>query len=130
MKTRRSASGRWIQDWEPENEEFWEREGRRIARRNLVISVLSEHIGFSVWSLWSVLVLFMSPEIGLGFAPEEKFLLVVVPTLVGAVLRLPYSYAVTRFGGRNWTVFASAVLLVPTVLALVFVQRPGTPLWV
>ncbi|MFD8107982.1 nitrate/nitrite transporter [Streptomyces microflavus] len=130
MKTRRSASGRWIQDWEPENEEFWERAGRRIARRNLVISVLSEHIGFSVWSLWSVLVLFMSPEIGLGFAPEEKFLLVVVPTLVGAVLRLPYSYAVTRFGGRNWTVFASAVLLVPTVLALVFVQRPGTPLWV
>ncbi|MEU8774972.1 nitrate/nitrite transporter [Streptomyces sp. NPDC048606] len=130
MKTRRPASGRWIEGWDPENEEQWERSGRRIARRNLVLSVLSEHIGFSVWSMWSVLVLFMSPEIGLGFTPGEKFLLVVVPTLVGAVLRLPYSYAVTRFGGRNWTVFASTVLLVPAVLAFVFVQRPGTPLWV
>ncbi|MEU7553461.1 nitrate/nitrite transporter [Streptomyces sp. NPDC044571] len=126
----RPATGRWIEDWDPENEEFWQRSGKRTARRNLILSVLSEHIGFSVWSMWSVLVLFMSPAIGLGFTPSQKFLLVVVPTLVGAALRLPYSYAVTRFGGRNWTVFASAVLLVPTLAAFFFVQRPGTPLWV
>ncbi|MEV4442155.1 nitrate/nitrite transporter, partial [Streptomyces sp. NPDC049577] len=121
---------RRIEDWDPEDEEFWERGGKHIARRNLILSIASEHIGFSVWSMWSVLVLFMSPAIGLGFSPGEKFLLVVTPTLVGAVLRLPYSYAVTRFGGRNWTVFASLVLLVPTLLAVYFVQRPGTPLWV
>ncbi|WP_329314073.1 NarK/NasA family nitrate transporter [Streptomyces sp. NBC_01278] len=126
----RPAAGRWIEDWDPENEEFWQRTGKRTARRNLALSVLSEHIGFSVWSMWSVLVLFMSPAIGLGFAPSEKFLLVVVPTLVGAALRLPYSYAVTRFGGRNWTVFASGILLVPALAAFWFVRQPGTPLWV
>ncbi|MCP3755182.1 MFS transporter [Streptomyces sp. TBY4] len=130
MKPARPETGRWIEDWDPENEEFWQRSGRKTARRNLILSVLSEHIGFSVWSMWSVLVLFMSPEIGLGFTPAEKFLLVIVPTLVGALLRLPYSYAVTRFGGRNWTVFSTAVLLVPTLAALWFVQQPGTPLWV
>ncbi|MEU9593571.1 nitrate/nitrite transporter [Streptomyces sp. NPDC048219] len=101
-----------------------------MARRNLVVSVLCEHVSFSLWSMWSVLVLFMSPRIGHDFDAGEKFLLVVVPTLVGAVLRLPYSHAVTRFGGRDWTVFATAVLLVPTTLALYFVHRPGTPLWV
>ncbi|MPY54026.1 NarK/NasA family nitrate transporter [Streptomyces sp. K1PN6] len=101
-----------------------------MARRNLALSVLSEHVGFCVWSMWSVLVLFMSPRIGLDFAPDEKFLMVVVPTLAGALLRLPYSFAVTRFGGRNWTVFASLALLVPAVAATYFVQRPGTPLWV
>ncbi|MGH3887047.1 MAG: nitrate/nitrite transporter [Pseudonocardiaceae bacterium] len=121
---------RWIKGWDPEDEDFWERGGKRIAQRNLILSIFSEHIGFSIWSMWSVLVLFMSPAIGLGFGPGEKFLLVVTPTLVGAVLRLPYSYAVTRFGGRNWTVFSSAILLVPTLLALYFVQQPGTPLWV
>ncbi|MFD3869489.1 MFS transporter [Streptomyces sp. NPDC058623] len=120
----------WITEWHPEDQVFWERTGHRVARRNLWISVLSEHIGFSVWSMWSVLVLFMSPEIGFDFTKAEKFLLVVTPTLVGAVLRLPYSSAVTRFGGRNWTVFASGVLLVPCALAAYFVQRPGTPLWV
>ncbi|HEX5568973.1 MAG TPA: nitrate/nitrite transporter [Streptomyces sp.] len=117
-------------NWDPEDRAAWEAGGKRIARRNLVLSIFSEHIGFSVWSLWSVMVLFMSPENGFGFSAAEKFLLVVVPVLVGSVLRLPYSYAVTRFGGRNWTIFASAVLLVPTLLALYFVQRPGTPLWV
>ncbi|MET8682024.1 nitrate/nitrite transporter [Streptomyces sp. NPDC004647] len=130
MTTTVTNSGRWIEDWDPEDETCWEHGGKHIARRNLLLSVFSEHIGFSVWSIWSVLVLFMSPEIGLGFDPGEKFLLVVTPTLVGAALRLPYSYAVTRFGGRNWTVFSSAILLVPTLLALYFVQRPGTPLWV
>ncbi|MFI0501927.1 nitrate/nitrite transporter [Streptomyces albogriseolus] len=124
------ASRRRIEHWDPEDEEFWERTGKHVARRNLVLSVLSEHIGFSIWSMWSVLVLFMSPAIGLGFAPSEKFLLVVTPTLVGALLRLPYSYAVTRFGGRNWTVFSSVLLFVPVLPALYFVQRPGTPLWV
>lgn len=130
MTSAPSARGRWIENWDPEDEEQWERGGRRVARRNLVLSVLSEHIGFSVWSMWSVLVLFMSPKIGLDFAPDEKFLMVVVPTLAGALLRLPYSYAVTRFGGRNWTVFASLLLLVPTLLTVHFVQRPGTELWV
>ncbi|MCX4696562.1 MFS transporter [Streptomyces sp. NBC_01408] len=130
MSATRSAKGRWIEDWDAEDEQYWERGGKRIARRNLFLSVASEHIGFSIWSMWSVLVLFMTPEIGLGFAPDEKFLLVVTPTLVGALLRPPYSWAVTRFGGRNWTVFASAILLVPTLATVWFIQQPGTPLWV
>ncbi|MFF8829505.1 MFS transporter [Streptomyces sp. NPDC015131] len=128
--TGRASRKGWIEGWDPEDEDFWERTGRRVARRNLAVSLLAEHIGFSVWSMWSVLVLFMSPEIGLGFTAGEKFLLVVVPTLVGAALRLPYSAAVTRFGGRGWTVFASLVLLVPAALTAYFVGRPGTPLWV
>lgn len=126
----RSRPGRWIAGWNPENEEFWESSGKYVARRNLILSIFSEHLGFSIWSIWSVMVLFMSPKIGLPFDASQKFLLVSTPTLVGSILRLPYSYAVTRFGGRNWTIFSSAILLVPTVLALIFVQQPHTPLWV
>ncbi len=88
--TRRS--GRWIERWDPEDEAFWQATGERIARRNLWFSVLSEHIGFSVWTLWSVLVLFMGPEYGL--TPADKFLLTSVVTLVGAVVRVPYTFAV------------------------------------
>lgn len=128
--TRPPRTRRWIEGWNPEDEEFWERTGRRVARRNLWLSVASEHIGFSVWSMWSVLVLFMSPAIGLDFSAGEKFLLVIVPTMTGALLRLPYSYAVTRWGGRDWTVVASVLLLIPSLGAVFFVQRPGTPLWV
>ncbi|KUO15327.1 nitrate/nitrite transporter [Streptomyces dysideae] len=114
-----------IQHWDPENEEFWRRTGRRVAMRNLAFSILAEHVGFSVWSLWSVLVLFLGPEYGLSAA--DKFLLVSTPTLVGAVLRIPYTLAVVWFGGRTWTVVSAAVLLVPTLLAAVFLH-PGTSL--
>jgi NNP family nitrate/nitrite transporter-like MFS transporter len=115
----------WIEKWEPENTEFWQASGRRIANRNLVFSIFAEHIGFSIWSLWSVMVLFMGPEYGLTVA--DKFLLTSTPTLVGAVLRIPYNLAVARFGGRNWTIVSAALLLVPAALAAV-VMHPGTSL--
>jgi NNP family nitrate/nitrite transporter-like MFS transporter len=108
--------------WDPENDELWAAGGRRIARRNLAYSILSEHIGFSVWSLWSVLVLFLGPAYHVDAA--GKFLLTSTPTLVGAALRLPYTFAVTRFGGRNWTVFSALILLVPCALAATMV-KPG-----
>ncbi|MFI5612380.1 nitrate/nitrite transporter [Amycolatopsis sp. NPDC051903] len=115
----------WIEHWEPEDETFWESTGKRIARRNLWFSVFAEHIGFSIWTLWSVVVLFMGPAY--GFSAADKFLLVSTPTLVGAVMRLPYTFAVAKFGGRNWTIFSAALLLVPTVLTAI-VLHPGTSL--
>ncbi|MGW8380056.1 nitrate/nitrite transporter [Streptomyces sp. ODS28] len=114
---------RWITRWDPEDTAFWERTGRRIAHRNLFLSVLSEHIGFSVWSLWSVMVLFMGPEYGVD--PAGKFFLISVATLVGAFVRVPYTFAVARFGGRNWTVISASLLLAPTVAAYA-VMEPGT----
>ncbi|GAA2643441.1 MULTISPECIES: nitrate/nitrite transporter [Streptomyces] len=115
--------GRWIERWDPEDETFWKETGERTARRNLVYSVFSEHIGFSIWSLWSVMVLFMGPAYGID--PAGKFFLIATATCVGGLVRVPYTFAVARFGGRNWTVFSAVLLLVPTVAAIV-VMEPGT----
>jgi MFS transporter, NNP family, nitrate/nitrite transporter len=119
--------GRWIDHWDPEDSGFWERTGAKVANRNLWFSIFSEHIGFSIWTMWSVLVLFMGPEYGIDAA--GKFFLVAVPTLVGSILRLPYTMAPARFGGRNWTIVSAALLLIPTILAAI-VMQPGTPYWV
>ncbi|MBI2710984.1 MAG: NarK/NasA family nitrate transporter [Actinobacteria bacterium] len=120
-----SRRGRWIDDWRPEDEAFWASTGARVAKRNLVFSILSEHIGFSVWTMWSALVLFLGKDY--GFTPAQKFLLTSTPALVGSVLRIPYTFAVARFGGRTWTVISGAALLVPCLAALV-VLRPGVSL--
>lgn len=85
--------------------------------------MLSEHIGFSIWTMWSVMVLFMGPEYGL--TPADKFMLTSMVTLVGAVVRVPYTFAVAIFGGRNWTIVSASLLLIPSVAAFV-VMKPGT----
>ena len=120
-----AARARWIDDWRPEDPAFWAATGQRTARRNLLFSILAEHIGFSVWTMWSVLVLFLGPKY--GFKPQDKFLLTAVPALVGSVLRLPYTFAVATFGGRNWTVVSALLLLAPLGLMLV-VLEPGVHL--
>ncbi|MEV2276867.1 nitrate/nitrite transporter [Nocardiopsis sp. NPDC049922] len=119
----------WITHWDPEDPAFWRETGRPIAKRNLWASILSEHIGFSVWSIWSVLALFMTPATGFDWAPEQKFLLVSLVALVGAILRVPYTLAVPIFGGRNWTIISASLLLIPTALAFYLIQNPDTPYW-
>ncbi|MEU7905617.1 nitrate/nitrite transporter [Actinoplanes sp. NPDC049118] len=118
----RTVRGHWIDDWRPEDPAFWEHTGARIAKRNLIFSIFSEHIGFSVWTMWSVLVLFLGPAYGID--PAGKFMLTAVPALVGAALRIPYTFAVARFGGRNWTIISASLLLIPAVLAA-FLIEPG-----
>ena len=120
--------GRWIDDWRPEDPAFWAAGGAKVARRNLVVSVFTEHIGFSIWSLWSVLVLFLTPKYGISSvattAAAQKFTLITLPTALGAFVRLPYTFAVATFGGRNWTVISALMLLIP-VGATAIVLHPG-----
>jgi NNP family nitrate/nitrite transporter-like MFS transporter len=121
-------SGRWIDDWRPEDPAFWADGGARVARRNLVWSIFAEHLGFSVWMIWSVSSALLA-GVGFGFSAGQLFVLVAIPSLVGALLRLPYTLAVPRFGGRNWTLFSALALLVPTAGYAVAVTHTGTPYW-
>ena len=115
-------------DWDPEDAAAWEDGNNRIARRNLIWSVIAEHVGFSIWSIWSVMVLFMPASV-YGFSAGDKFLLAATATLVGACLRFPYTFATARFGGRNWTIFSAFVLLIPTIGTILLLANPGLPLW-
>ena len=128
-EARRRRTARWIDHWEPEDPEFWESGGKSVARRNLIWSIFAEHLGFSVWLLWSVSAAMLA-GVGFDFTPQQLFFLVAVPNLVGSLLRLPYTFAVPKFGGRNWTVASAALLIIPTVLFVIVVQRPDTPYWV
>ena len=119
---------RWIATWDPEDEAFWASTGKRVAWRNLVWSVLAENIGFSVWLMWSVVAARL-PGSGFHYTTEQLFALVALPGLVGAIMRFPYTFAVPRFGGRNWTVVSALLLLVPTVSLACLVVRPETPFW-
>jgi nitrate/nitrite transporter NarK len=122
--------GTTIDEWHPEDEEFWESGGgKQVARRNLIWSIFAEHLGFSVWLLWSVSAAMLA-KVGFDFTAQQLFFLVAVPNLVGSLIRIPYTFAVPKFGGRNWTVVSALLLLIPTLLFVWAVQNPSTPYWV
>jgi NNP family nitrate/nitrite transporter-like MFS transporter len=112
--------GRWIEKWSPEDEAFWEATGRRIARKNLAFSIFAEHLGFSIWVLWTIVVINLS-NIGIVLSVPEQFWLTALPNLIGAALRIPYTFAVPRFGGRAWTTFSAGLLLLPALLVAIVV---------
>jgi len=125
MSTRSTS---WISEWNPEDETFWKSTGKRVAQRNLIWSIFAEHIGFSVWLIWSIVATKL-PQAGFHYTTEQLFQLVALPGLIGALIRFPYTFAVTTFGGRNWTIFSSAVLFIPTIALAYFVTKPDTPFW-
>src|ERR671931_1653001 len=112
--------GRWIDRWEPEDETFWASSGRAIARKNLALSIFAEHLGFSVWVLWTIVVLNLG-NVGIALSLSQLFWLTAAPNLVGSFLRIPYTFAVPRFGGRLWTGISASLLLIPCVLLAVVV---------
>ena len=118
----------WIADWNPEDQAFWNSKGKFIARRNLIWSIVAEHIGFSVWLIWSIVATKL-PAAGFHYSTDELFQLVAIPGLIGSLMRFPYTFAVTTFGGRNWTIFSASVLLIPTFGLAWFVSEPNTPFW-
>ncbi|WP_328996634.1 MFS transporter [Kribbella sp. NBC_01245] len=121
--------GRWIDAWDPEDPKFWAEKGRKVARRNLWPSIFAEFLGFSVWQLWSIVVVSL-PVAGFAYTTDQMFWLIALPSLVGATLRLPYTFAVPKFGGRNWTLVSALLLLIPASGLAFFVSRPDTPFWV
>ena len=118
-----TASPRWIRDWNPEDETFWQSTGKRIARRNLFWSILAENIGFSVWLVWSVVATRLN-KVGFHYTTDQLFPLVAMPGLVGSLMRFPYTFAVPRFGGRNWTIVSALLILIPASTLALLVGRP------
>lgn len=132
------GKGRWIERWTPEDEVFWEAKGKAIAFRNLIFSIVAEHIGFSIWMLWSIVVVRMYGTFddagnlvatganGWALTAEQGLTLLAVASGVGAFLRIPYTFAVPVFGGRNWTVISALLLIIPTAGLAWVVGRPET----
>jgi NNP family nitrate/nitrite transporter-like MFS transporter len=118
-----------LEDWRPEDPVFWEATGRRIARRNLWLSIPSLLLSFAVWMVWSVVVAKL-PAVGFRLTTDQLFWLAALPALSGATLRIFYSFVVPIFGGRFWTTLATWSLMIPALGIGFAVQNPDTPYWI
>lgn len=125
---RRKTLGQDLRNWNPEDESFWEKEGKRIASRNLWISIPSLLCGFAVWLYWGIITVQML-NLGFPFEPAQLFTLSAIAGLTGATLRIPSTFFIRIVGGRNTIVFTTALLMIPAIGTGIVLQNPDTPLW-
>ncbi|MCO7513822.1 MFS transporter [Pseudomonas guariconensis] len=121
-----TPSGFVLREWHPEDPTFWADTGKRIATRNLWISIPNLLLGFAIWMVWSVVVAKL-PLAGFDYSANQLFWLAALPGLSGATLRIFYSFMVPIFGGRRWTALSTASLLLPALWIGFAVQNPQTP---
>ena len=118
-----------ISDWRPEDETFWESTGKRIAYRNLWISVPALLCGFAIWGMWGIITVQML-NLGFPFTQAELFSLTAIAGLAGATMRIPASFVIRLSGGRNTIFLTTAMLLAPALGTGMALQHPEWPLWV
>ncbi|MBP6095925.1 MAG: MFS transporter [Methyloversatilis sp.] len=123
------TTGPDIADWRPEDEQFWESTGKKIAYRNLWISVPALLCGFAVWGMWGIITVQML-NLGFPFAKEELFTLTAIAGIAGATMRIPASFLIRLAGGRNTIFLTTAMLLAPAIGTGIALQHPEWPLWV
>jgi MFS transporter, NNP family, nitrate/nitrite transporter len=118
-----------IADWRPEDERFWESAGKKIAYRNLWISIPALLCGFAVWGMWGIITVQML-NLGFPFSKDELFTLTAIAGISGATMRIPASFLIRMAGGRNTIFLTTAMLLAPAIGTGVALQHPDWPLWV
>jgi len=116
-----------IFEWKVEDDAFWNSTGKRIANRNLWISIPSLLVGFSTWLMWGILTVQML-NLGFPLAKSELFTLAAIAGLTGATLRIPSTFFIRIAGGRNTIFFTTALLMIPSILAYILLQNKNTPL--
>ena len=118
-----------IEVWDVEDEEFWEAEGKHVARRNLWISIPSLLSGFAVWLYWSIITVQML-NLGFPFEQSELFTITAIAGFAGATLRIPSSFFIRIAGGRNTIFFTTSLLMLPAAGTGIALSSQDTPLWV
>lgn len=100
--------------WDPEHEQHWELEGRTLANRTLWTTTSALTLSFATWFVWSAIVVRL-PAAGFTLSLAQRFWLVALPGLVGATLRIPYSFLIQILGTRLVVTAATASLLIPAI---------------
>ncbi|MHC4937926.1 MAG: MFS transporter [Planctomycetota bacterium] len=134
-----------LEKWDVEDPAFWDGEGKKIAQRNLWISIPNLLCGFAVWIYWGMIAKgiqalhFGNPELfNFTFGNDGKplegdayrallFNLPAVAGIAGATLRIPNSFMIALCGGRNVKFMTTLLLILPALAAGFALQDPDTP---
>jgi len=116
----------YIKEWNVEDEQFWESTGKKIAYRNLWISIPALLCAFAVWLYWSIITVQMR-NLGFPFDTVQLFTLSAIAGLAGATFRIPNSFLIAISGGRNVIALTTGLLIIPALGVGIALQDLNTP---
>lgn len=124
-----ASSGTWLEQWEPENAEFWRKTGSAIAWKTLTITTTTLVLSFATWFMMSAIVVRL-PSIGFKYDTMQLFWLAAMPGLAGGTLRILHTFLIPIFGSRHVITVATLLKLFPCLGIGLAVMNPDTPFWV
>lgn len=119
----------WLKKWEPDNPEFWESTGKKIAWRTLIITTAALTMSFATWFMMSAIVVRL-PQVGFKFDTMQLFWLAAMPGLAGGTFRIIHTFLIPIFGTRHVISATTLLKLIPCIGIGLAVMNPTTPFWV
>jgi NNP family nitrate/nitrite transporter-like MFS transporter len=118
-----------LERWEPEDNQFWEQTGKKVAWRTLTVTTIALVLSFTTWFMMSAIVVRL-PNIGFTFDTMQLFWLAAMPGLAGGSLRIIHTFLIPIFGTRNVISWSTIIKLVPVIGIGIAVTDISTPFWV
>ena len=115
----------WLTDYDPSNEEFWKRSGKKIAWKTLAITTVALTFSFATWFLYSVIVIKL-PHIGFQFTDDQLFWMAAMPGLAGGILRIVNTFLIPIYGTRKVISISSLIKIIPLLMLGFAVMNPQT----
>jgi NNP family nitrate/nitrite transporter-like MFS transporter len=128
MDVEQQQSKTWLDRWEPEDESFWENQGKAIAWKTTWITTSNLVMAFVVWFVVSALVVRLD-DIGFDLSTTQLFWLAAMPGLAGGTLRIVHTFLIPIYGTRHVVAISSLMLLIPLLGWFFAIQNPDTPYW-
>ncbi len=119
------TGGEWLDAWDPENEETWD---KRLAWTTLWITTFTLTLCFASWFLASAIAPKLT-NLGFDLTQSQLYWLTSMPGLAGGLMRLLWMVMPPILGTRKLVTFTTLLLIFPVLGWAVRIQDPTTPYW-
>ncbi|MBT0810378.1 MFS transporter [Litoribacter ruber] len=119
----------WLKEWNPEDNQFWESKGKKIAWRTLTITTIALTLSFATWFMMSAIVTRLN-SVGFDFTDNQLFWLAALPGLAAGTLRIVHTFLIPIYGTRHTITVSTIIKLIPVIGIGLAVMNLNTPFWV